>query len=144
MRLSCAETKNLHKHTPADGLLEGPTAVTCENGDRRMADSLRSSVQNQVQDHLRSSERLRSANAPNSNAETRRVLGDSIKRLEHIIAVQEDRVKEEMMHQSVGSPSQTLRLIASMKDELLTYKLTLQQIRQSGEILVKFSKSLGP
>ena len=120
--------------TSADGLLEGPTAVTCEKGGPPMADSPHKSVRNQIRDHLRASERLLSAKEPNSTAETRRDSRDSIKRLEHIIAVQEDHVKK-MRHKSVGSRSQTLRLRASMKDSLAIYRHTLQQIRQSAETL---------
>jgi len=99
-----------------------------------MADSPHQSVHNQAQAHLRASEGLRSANAPNSIPKTRPASTDSITRLEHIIAIQEDRMKK-MWHQSIGSPSETRRLRASMKDSLLTYKHTLQRIRQSAEIL---------
>jgi len=99
-----------------------------------MADSPHKSVRNQISDHLHAAEHLLSANAPNSNAETRRDSKDTIKRLERIIAVQEDRVKK-MRHKSVGSRSQTLRLRACMKDSLAIYRLTLQQIRQSAEHL---------
>ena len=70
----------------------------------------------------------------NSIAMTRRDSRDSIKRLEHIIAVQEDHVKK-MRHKSVGSRSQTLRLRASMKDSLALFRYTLQQIRESDEKL---------
>jgi hypothetical protein len=99
-----------------------------------MAESQHTSVRNQGQNDLRASERLLSANEPNSLAETRRVSKDSITRLEHIIAVQEIHVKK-MRHRSIGSPSQTRRLRASMKDLLATYKFTLQQIRQSADNL---------
>jgi hypothetical protein len=58
-----------------------------------MAESPHTSVRNQVQDTVRASERPLSANALNSNAERRLASMDSIKRLEHIIAVQEDRMK---------------------------------------------------
>jgi len=121
-------------YTSADGLLEGLTADSCEIRRAPMADSPRTAVQNQIQDHLRSSERLLSADVPNSNAETRRVSRDSIERLEHIIAAQEDRVKK-MRHKSVGSRSQTLRLRASMKDVLTTFRHTLLQIRRSAKHL---------
>src|SRR5262245_17435847 len=73
-------------------------------------------------------------NAPYSIVMTRRVSKDSIKRLEHIIAVQEARAKK-MRHQSVGSPSQTVRLRASMKNSLALFRYTLQQIRESDEKL---------
>lgn len=79
-----------------------------------MADSPRTSVQNRVQEHVRSR--------------------DLIKRLEFIIAVQENSVKK-MRHKSVGSRSQTLRLRASMKDSLAIYRHTLKRIIQSAETL---------
>ena len=60
-------------------------------------------------------------------AKTRRSYKDSIQRLEHLIFVQELRVK------NLRHPSR--QLLASMKDMLLTYKLTLQQVRQSAENL---------
>ena len=97
-----------------------------------MVDSQYKSVRNQLQDHLRVSERP--LLVLNSSAETRRVSRESVRRLEDIIAVQEDRVRK-MRHRSVGTPSQTLRLRASNKDLLLTYRLTLQQIRQIAETL---------
>ena len=108
--------------------------VTCEKGGRLMADSPYKSVHNQIRDNLGAYERLLSTNPPNWNAETRPDSRILIQRLEHIIADQEDRVNR-MRHQSAGSPSQTHRLRASMKDVLATYRLTLQQIRQSAETL---------
>lgn len=99
-----------------------------------MENSPHKSIRNQIRDNLGAYERHLSANASNANAKTRRDSRNLIQRLEHIIAVQEDRVKQ-MRHQSVRSPSKTHRLRASMKDVLETYRLTLQQIRQSAEIL---------
>ena len=99
-----------------------------------MADSPYKSVRNQIRDNLRAYERLLSANALSSNAEVRRDSTNLIQRLEHLIAVQEGRVKK-MQHQSAGSHSETRRLRASMKDVLATYRRTLQHIRQSAETL---------
>jgi hypothetical protein len=86
--------------------------------------------ENQARDDLLSSEGRLLGNAAKANAEARRVSRDSIKRLEHIIAIQEARIKK-MRHQS----QETLRLRAFMKDLLITSKLTLLQIRQSAEHL---------
>ena len=96
-----------------------------------MAHSQHLSVPNQVQDDLELSERSLMAN---SIAKGRQVSKDSIQRLEHIIADQQDRLVK-MRHQSAGSSSHTLRLRASIKDSLVTYKLTLQTIKQSAETL---------
>ena len=99
-----------------------------------MAESPHKSVPNTILANLRAYERLLSAKTPISNAETRPDARHLIQRLEHIIADQEDRVKR-MGHQSIGSPSETHRLRASMKDVLATYRRTLQQIRQSAVAL---------
>src|SRR5262245_45415748 len=114
--------------------MEGQPPTSCEKGGCPMADSPHQSDRNQVHAHLCTSERLLSANAPNSTTESRRASNDSIKRLENIIAFQESRV-EKMRHQSIGSPSEARRLLTSTKDLLLTYKHTLQRIRQSAETL---------
>ena len=96
-----------------------------------MADSPHTSVRNQ---NRGPSERPLLANVPSSLAQTRQVYADSIQRLEHIVAAQEDRLKK-VRHPSVGSPSQTDLMRASMEDSLEITKLTLQQIRQSADTL---------
>ena len=119
-------------HLPTASWKARPPVTVRKGGP--MADSPYKSVPNQIWDNLLAYERLLSTNAPNSNAETRPDSRNLIQRLEHIIAEQEDRVKR-MRHESAGSPSQTHRLRASMKDVLATYRLTLEQIRQSAETL---------
>ena len=99
-----------------------------------MADSPYQYVRNQIRDNLRTYERLSFGKRTEFVAQRRRVSEDSIKRLEKIITIQEDRVKK-IRHQSGGSPSQTHRLRASMKDLLTTYRHTLQRIRASAETL---------
>src|SRR5262245_57045720 len=92
------------------------------------------SARNHIHTHLRFSEPLLRAKGVTSHAESRRVSKESIARLKHMIAVQEDQVKK-MRHRSMGSRSQTLRVRAFMKDLLVVTRLTLQQIRQSTDNL---------
>jgi hypothetical protein len=99
-----------------------------------MADSPDTSVRNQIRDNLRAYERPFFGKRTAFVAQRRRLSADSIKRLENIITIQEDRVKQ-MRHQSGGSPSQRHRLRASMKDLLTTYRHTLQRIRESAKTL---------
>jgi hypothetical protein len=99
-----------------------------------MAHFPQTTVRNHVQVHLRSSKHLHGTNALNSVAEVRRVSSNSIKRLQDIIAAQEDCVKK-FQHQAVGTPAAARLLRISMKDSLLIYKHTLEQIRQSADLL---------
>jgi hypothetical protein len=98
-----------------------------------MANSPHTPVHNTIYG-LHGRERLLWTEAGNSIAKARRASKDSIQQLEYIIATQQNRLKK-LGHDSVGNPSQTLRLRASMEDTLATYRLTLQQIRQSAETL---------
>jgi len=59
---------------------------------------------------------------------------DSINRLGKIIRLQSGRLRM-IRKQSVGCPSQTLQLEASMKDVLFISKDTLRQLRYSAEHL---------
>ena len=97
-----------------------------------MADSQYISIWDKLQEA--SSECSLTANARDSIAEGRRVSKDSIQRLERIIAAQQDRLAN-LRHEPGRSRSHTRRLRTSMKDSLVTYKLTLQQIRQSADTL---------
>ena len=99
-----------------------------------MAQSPYKYVHNPIWDYLQNYARLLSTDAPKSNTEARRDSRNLIRRLEHIVSVQEDRVKK-MQHRSAGSVSKTLRLRASMKDVLATYRRTLQQIRENAKTL---------
>ena len=99
-----------------------------------MADSPDISVPNEFLNDLEPSERSLTATVRNSIAKGRRVSKDSIQRLEHIIANQQERLAK-LRHQPGRSYSDTRRLRASMKDSLVTYELTLQQIRQSADTL---------
>ncbi|WHZ25333.1 MAG: hypothetical protein OJF51_000128 [Nitrospira sp.] len=90
-----------------------------------MADVPRVSARNLIPD---------STVKPLSISEKRRVSRDAIQRLEHIVTVQEDRVKT-MRHRSIGSPSLTRRLQVLMKENLITYRNTLQYVRQTAETL---------
>jgi len=105
-----------------------------EQGGRPMAQSSHASVPHQAHDRLRSSKRFLSTDAPNSIEELRRVSNNSIRRLQNIIAAQEDGVKK-LRHQSGGTPSHALLLRTSMKDSLLTFKHTLEQIKHSAQLL---------
>ena len=95
-----------------------------------MADSPHTFL-SQVQNHLLSSKHLLSANGSNSIAERRRFSRNSIKRLEDMIEIQEDRL-DQIGHRSknVLSPH-TLRLRVSMKELLLTSKQTLALTKES-------------
>ena len=99
-----------------------------------MADSPHISITNQDEDDLMPCERSLMANAGNSIAKGRRVCKDSIQRMEDIIGKQEDRVAKLPRH-SQQSSSHTDRLQASMKDSLTTYRLTLQQLKESADTL---------
>ena len=98
-----------------------------------MAYSRHISVVAELQDNL-ASERSLTANARNSIAKGRRLCKDSIQRIEDIIAAQEDRLAK-LERRRGESPLHTDSLRASMKDSLTTYRLTLQQIRQSAATL---------
>ncbi len=99
-----------------------------------MADISRSSVQNRVLEDLNLHERFSSTDIQAFITEKRRNFKDLIQRLEHIVTVQQDRVKA-MQHRSGGGRSQARRLRALMKENLLTYRHTLQQVRHAGETL---------
>ena len=113
--------------------MEGPTAVTCEKGGP-MADYPHASVRNQAQAHLRASKRLLSADDANVIAERRRVSNDAIRRLEDIVALQEERLKS-TRHQSGESLSHIRQLHTAIADVLLISKHTLETLRQSAETL---------
>ncbi len=56
---ACAHTPPCTpRHTTADGLLEGPTADSCEKGGRYMPYNPRFTYRKEVQDYLRSCEHL--------------------------------------------------------------------------------------
>ena len=98
-----------------------------------MAD-FRPTFLSQIQ-HLRSSKRRLSVNATNSIAETKRGSRDSIKRLEDMIALQEDRL-DQIGHRSKTARSpHTLRLRVSMKELLLTSMQTLALIKESTRLI---------
>ena len=59
--VSRAHTSHPTPDTTADGLLEGPTAVSCEKGGRPMSVSPLPSVRKEVQDYLNSCEHLLAA-----------------------------------------------------------------------------------
>ena len=120
--------------TSADGLLEGPTAAMCEKGGRCMADAPQTSVCNRVQSTQHASDSSASAKTSSSTIEPRRVYKRSIKRLEHIIALQKAQSKK-IRRQSVNTPSHTHRLQVAMKDVQLISTHTLDQLKQSGKLL---------
>lgn len=99
-----------------------------------MADLSQSSAQNHISNTLSFCDRLSPTDPVISAAEKRQICTDMIHRLETLVAVQQDRVNA-MRHWSVGGRSQTRRLRALMRDNLLTYKGTLQQVRQTAQTL---------
>ena len=82
-------TENARKnsHPSADGLLEGPTAATCEKGGRCMADAPQTSVCNYLQALMQAPECSASAKTAHSMIEQRQEYTRSIKRLENMIAL---------------------------------------------------------
>ena len=99
-----------------------------------MADSPHTSVRNQVRTQLRASNSLLSANEPNVIADKRQVSNDSIRRLEDIIALQEDRLNN-TRHRSGESLSHIRQLRTSMAEILLISKNTLETLRRSAKTL---------
>ena len=86
-----------------------------------MADTSDRSARNQVE-------------ISNSIAENRQASKDSIRRLEDIIVLQEDRLKQ-TRHESGEGLSHTLQLRTYMADVLLVSKQTLETLRQSAKNL---------
>ena len=86
-----------------------------------MADTSDTSARNQVE-------------ISNSIAEKRQASKDSIRRMEDLIVLQEDRLKQTRDASGEGLPL-TLQLRTSMADVLLVSKQTLETLRQSAKSL---------
>ncbi|SLM48479.1 protein of unknown function [Nitrospira japonica] len=99
-----------------------------------MADSPDKSVRNQVQTHLRASDRMLLSIEPHLLTEEMQIARDSIRRLKQMITLQQDRLKK-ARHQPGGSSSHARRLRASTVDALSICKLTLLQLKQSADQL---------
>ena len=99
-----------------------------------MADPPRSSAQIQILNNLDFYDRRPSTEQRNSFPEKRVISRDMIDRLEYLVNSQQDQV-DAMDDRAAGSRSQTRRLRVLMKKNLVMYRSTLQQVRESAKTL---------